>query len=70
MMPGGSIDDGETLEAGALREIIEETGIVIHSLRGEKYFYQSKSCKVTPFYLYESVFPDKDYLTVLKYGFF
>jgi len=52
------------LEAGSLREIIEETGIVIHRVNG-KYYYKGMPCSVVPFYLYESVFHEKDYLTVL-----
>lgn len=72
-MPGGSIDAGETLESGALREIIEETGIirreflgiVIYPIDGRYYCHQ-KPCRIIPFYLYESAFHERDYVSTLK----
>lgn len=32
-MPGGKLDFGETLEEGAARELLEETGIVLRKLK-------------------------------------
>lgn len=34
-LPGGAIDSGETPEMAAVREVYEETGLVVHSIAGE-----------------------------------
>ena len=66
VLPGGSIDNHETFEAGAIREINEEIGISIDSINGH-YQYQSKPVEIKPLCLYESSFPDTIESLPIKY---
>ena len=59
-MPGGGIDQGETLEEGVMREILEETGVKIdrkfNSIDGKPiYYHLGHKVVLEPYYLYESI---------------
>lgn len=59
VLPGGHVDNGETLEVAVIRELAEETGIIIETEvtkdGREIYFYHGKQVKLRPFYAFESV---------------
>ena len=56
--PGGHVDPTEELDFAAMRELFEETGIVMHKESNDKgevvYIQNSLPCHFEPFLIYES----------------
>ena len=55
--PKGKIDDGETFEQGALREVVEETGMSCHVIRfagTTNYTHRKGKPKIVAYYLMEA----------------
>ena len=54
VLPGGHIEQFESLEAGVVREIMEETGISIEMDKSGAFSYQGREVTLVPYFLYES----------------
>jgi len=54
VLPGGHIEQYESLEAGVIREIFEETGINIEMDSTGAYSYQGRDVSLEAYFLYES----------------
>jgi ADP-ribose pyrophosphatase len=64
-IPGGKVDDGETPEAAAVRECLEETGIHCHNLQPLIYFHPGLDTIHNPshlFYTHEFVETPGEYI--------
>ena len=53
VIPGGHTDVGESLEQAAVRELFEETDILIEE-EDSKFYYKGKEVIVEPFFGFES----------------
>ena len=51
-IPGGKIDDEETIEEGAIRECLEETGMKCHSLKSLISYQQGMDAFHAPTYIF------------------
>ena len=57
VFPGGKLDLKEDFISAMLREVYEETGILITSKNSINYYYKDKECSIEKVLLYESLFP-------------
>ncbi|MCQ2816380.1 MAG: NUDIX domain-containing protein [archaeon] len=62
VLPGGRLDEGENFEEALLREIYEETGILIQKGFNSYYYNTIIKCEIEPLFLFESVAPDYSYV--------
>eukprot|EP00349_Pseudokeronopsis_sp_Brazil_P002611 CAMPEP_0202962052 /NCGR_PEP_ID=MMETSP1396-20130829/6151_1 /ASSEMBLY_ACC=CAM_ASM_000872 /TAXON_ID= /ORGANISM="Pseudokeronopsis sp., Strain Brazil" /LENGTH=120 /DNA_ID=CAMNT_0049682357 /DNA_START=433 /DNA_END=795 /DNA_ORIENTATION=+ len=60
VMPGGHVDPGESLEEAVVRELIEETGVLVETVvdletKKVRHFAYGVECQMEPFFAFESV---------------
>ena len=57
VFPGGRLDPAEEFIPAMLREVYEETGIMIKTRDNVNFYYKDKKCVIDKILLYESLYP-------------